>query len=143
MAVIDIEISQVNPEQREQVFYQVIADLGPPDGTIIIHWEDGTTDNADSSIFDDALMMAVLQELSQIGEVILVRFVADTMWVTFRDGQCALTAVAKESVQVLGYNLTLSLKTSNWVEKVKEEINLCTSNTVSLYSSNQQQYNCK
>ena len=51
-------------------------------------------------IFDDNFMMALLQELSQIGEVILVRFVEDTMWVTFRDGQCALAAAKKGSTQV-------------------------------------------
>jgi len=43
-------------------------------------------------VFDDNFMMVLLQELSQIGEVILVRFVEDTMWVTFRDGQCTLAA---------------------------------------------------
>jgi len=46
-------------------------------------------------------MMVLLQELSQIGEVILVRFVEDTMWVTFRDGQCALAAARKGTTQVM------------------------------------------
>lgn len=141
VAVVDIEINKVDPNIREQVFYQVIADLGPPDGTIIIHYE-GEISDEDVTIFDDTLMMAVLQELSQIGEVILVRFVADTMWVTFRDGQCALTAAAKKSVHLLGYNLTISLKTPNWIEQAKEEIRLCTSNTVPLQSNDQPEYNC-
>lgn len=142
VAVIDIEVNKVDLEKREQVFYQVIADLGPPDGTIIIHCENGVEDE-DSTVFDDTLMMAVLQELSQIGEVILVRFVADTMWVTFRDGQCALTAAAKNTVEILGFKLVISLKTPNWVEQAKEEISLCTSNTVPLYNGNQPEYNCK
>jgi phosphatidylinositol-bisphosphatase len=51
-------------------------------------------------VFDDNFMMALLQELSQIGEVILVRFVEDTMWVTFRDGQCALAAAKKGTTKV-------------------------------------------
>jgi len=51
-------------------------------------------------VFDDNFMMVLLQELSQIGEVILVRFVEDTMWVTFRDGQCALAAARKGTTQV-------------------------------------------
>lgn len=51
-------------------------------------------------MFDDNFMMVLLQELSQIGEVILVRFVEDTMWVTFRDGQCALAAAKKGTTQV-------------------------------------------
>lgn len=99
IAVVDVEIRKVDPNRRQDVFYQVIADLGPPDGTIIVHCED-VPDNDDGTVFDDNLMFALLQELSQIGEVILVRFVAETMWVTFRDGQCALTAAAKKRVTV-------------------------------------------
>lgn len=54
----------------------------------------------DGNIFDDEFMTALLQELAQIGEVILVRFVEDTMWVTFRDGQCALAATKKGIMKV-------------------------------------------
>lgn len=128
----------MDPEKREQVFYQVIGDLGPPDGTIIIHCVDAQDRD---EIYDDNLTMAILQELSQIGEVILVRFVMETMWVTFRDGQCALTAAAKKSAQILGYNFTISLKTPNWVNQVKEEISLCSNNTLPLYAT-QPEYNC-
>lgn len=104
IGVIDVEACTVNTELRQQVFYEVIADLGPPDGTIIVHY-DGTPENEETSFFDDNLMMALLQELTQIGEVVLVRFVAETMWVTFRDGQCALTAAAKKSVRVCNIKL--------------------------------------
>lgn len=39
--------------------------------------------------------------------------------------------------------LNLSLKTPNWVEQAKEEIGLCSSNTVPLYTSpSQSDYNC-
>ncbi|XP_018331196.1 synaptojanin-1 [Agrilus planipennis] len=142
IAVIDIEACQVDPERRDQIFFQVIANLGPPDGTIIIHCET-PPENADGTVFDDNLMMVLLNELSHIGEVILVRFVADTMWVTFRDGQCALSAAAKKVVRVLDYNLTISLKTPNWVKLVKQEIDLCSSNAVPLYESNYtSDYNC-
>lgn len=84
---------------NKQFIIIIIQDLGPPDGTVIVHC-DAVPDNDDGTVFDDSLMMALLQELSQIGEVVLVRFVADTMWVTFRDGQCALEAAAKNSVYV-------------------------------------------
>ncbi|KAF5300952.1 hypothetical protein FQA39_LY10922, partial [Lamprigera yunnana] len=99
VAVIDIEGCKVIPELRELVFFQVIADLGPPDGTIILQYE-GSVENEEGTIFDGYLMMSLLQEVSQIGEVVLVRFIADTMLVTFRDGQCALTAAEKKFIQV-------------------------------------------
>lgn len=46
-------------------------------------------------------------------------------------------------LQVLGYNLLLTLKTPNWVEQAKEEIGLCSTNTVPLYVPAQPEYNCK
>lgn len=98
VAVIDIDIRRVDPDKREQVFYQVIGDLGPPDATIIIQCLDAPQSE---EFIDDNLTMAILQELSQIGEVILVRFVVNTMWVTFSDGQCALTAAEKKSAHVI------------------------------------------
>ncbi|KDR22712.1 Synaptojanin-1 [Zootermopsis nevadensis] len=98
IAVIDIEIFHVDDSRRSQVFMEVVQDLGPPDATIVVQVDDGEGSGED--VFDDNFMMVLLQELSQIGEVILVRFVEDTMWVTFRDGQCALMAAKKGTTQV-------------------------------------------
>ncbi|XP_065165114.1 synaptojanin-1 [Atheta coriaria] len=141
VAVIDIEARRVDEEARDNVFYQVIRDLGPPDGTIIVHCETPAPEG-EESVFDDNLMNALLMELSQFGDAILVRFVAETMWVTFRDGQSALQAAARKSLRVLDTELILSLKTPNWVEQAKEEIGLCSSNTIPLYNLSLQEYNC-
>lgn len=43
-------------------------------------------------------------------------------------------------MQVLGYDLSLSLKTPNWVQQAKQEIDLCSNNTVALYEPD---HNCK
>ncbi|XP_052872010.1 synaptojanin-1 [Anopheles cruzii] len=147
LALIDIEVQRIDPARRTTVFGDVIRDLGPPDGTILIQANTGTGggggggvgggpyadsgDEDEGSIYDENLMAALIQELTQIGEVTLVRFVGDTMWVTFRDGQSALTAAQKRSVQVCGVALSIKLKTDNWVEQVEKEILLCTPNTVS------------
>lgn len=134
IAIIDVDVYQVNDFQRDAVFLEVIQDLGPPDATIIIHVDNvhSQPNDDDSSIFDNNFMMVLLQELSQIGEVILVRFVEDTMWVTFRDGQCALVAAKKGRTQLCGHSLTMTLKTPNWLEVTKQEILLCSNNTVPL-----------
>lgn len=70
-----------------------------------------------------------------IGEVTLVRFVGETMWVTFRDGQSALTAVQKKSICIRGIEFYFKLKTENWLAQVEREIALCTTNTVQLCTS--------
>nr|CAD7201064.1 unnamed protein product [Timema douglasi] len=130
IAIIDIDIFQVDDARRSQAFIDVVQDLGPPDATIVVH---ALTENTSEEIFDDNFIMTLLQELSQIGEVILVRFVEDTMWVTFRDGQCALVAAKKGFTQICGHELKLSLKTPDWCAQSEKEIELCSNNTVPLY----------
>lgn len=132
IAIVDINVFQVDESQRSAVFKEVIQDLGPPDATIIVHNDSSQSNEDDLTVFDNSFMMALLQELSQIGEVILVRFVEDTMWVTFRDGQCALVAVKKGKTQICGQSLTMTLKTPNWQEVYRKEILLCSNNTVPL-----------
>ncbi|CAG9759926.1 unnamed protein product [Ceutorhynchus assimilis] len=144
IAIVDIECRILDTAKRQEVFYEVIKDMGPPDSTIIVHCEDAS-DQEDGSIFDDNMVMILLEEFAQFGETILVRFVADTMWITFREGQSALEAMKKTNgyIRIQDYDLTLCLKTPDWVERTKDEIGLCSSNTVALYSSpNQSNYNC-
>jgi hypothetical protein len=140
IAIIDITARKIDETKRQSMFYEVIADMGPPDGTLIVHY-DGDSQNDD--IFDDQLVTALLEDFTQFGEAILVRFIADTMWVTFRDGQSVLKIMNKTNGRIQEHNLTLSLKTPNWVEQAKEEVGLCSSNTVPLYTSpTQSDYNC-
>lgn len=110
-------------------------DQNSPDDEI----EDG------SSIYDEDLMATLIQEFTQIGEVTLVRYVGETMWVTFRDGQSALAAVKRHSACVCGVMLHFKLKTEDWITQVEQEIELCTTNTVQLcnnYNASVIDYNC-
>ncbi|KAK1136356.1 hypothetical protein K0M31_000917 [Melipona bicolor] len=134
IAFVDVDIHCVESEKREQVFKEVIQDLGPPDGTIVVKAVEESDDM--DSVFDENFMMALLQDFSHIGEVILVRFVGETIWVTFRDGQCALSAARKGMTQVCGQTLKLSLKSPNWVQLIEKEIELCSNTTVAQFVSN-------
>lgn len=97
-----------------------------------------SNDNDDEdapSIYDEDITTTIIQELGLIGEVTLVRFVGETMWVTFRDGQSALIAVQKKSICIRGIEFQFNLKTENWLAQVEREIALCTTNTVQLCTS--------
>ncbi|XP_044740871.1 synaptojanin-1 [Chrysoperla carnea] len=124
-AVIDIDINVIDAEQRLQVYYQVLQYLGPPDGTICIKCPDVEE-------YDASFVNNILTELSNIGQVIMVRFDGDTMWATFYDPQCCLSAVKRQIIQVNGYDLHISLRSPNWVQEAEKEIALCTNNTVSM-----------
>lgn len=132
VAILDIEYSLIDTDKRSNVFYEVIKDLGPPDATIVIQNVEQHNDDEDS-IYDENVTAALVQELAEIGEVTLIRFVGETMWVTFKHGQAALAAVKhKENLQVCGINLSIKLKTDDWVKHVEKEIDLCTTNCVQL-----------
>lgn len=130
IAILDIEIAKIDTERRQMVFHDVIKDLGPPDATIVVTYGIDSADDDEDEVNYDNLTEPLLQELSQIGEVTIVRFVGETMWITFRDGQSALTVAKKRCVQICGVTLHLKLKTENWLSQVEKEIELCTMNTV-------------
>lgn len=133
VAILDVEYSLIDVDKRSRVFNQVIQDLGPPDATVVIQAVDAHNDDDEDSIYDENVTAALVQELAEIGEVTLVRFVGETMWVTFKDGQAALACVKhKGNLQVCGINLSIRLKTEDWVKRVEKEMSLCTTNCVQL-----------
>ncbi|XP_058798856.1 synaptojanin-1 isoform X2 [Phymastichus coffea] len=120
VAIVDIEIQCTDQLQRCHVFRQVIQNLGPPDGTVIIQLDENKHDV--ENIIETDFMNSLVQNLSEIGEILLVRFVNDTIWVTFRDGQSALAAVQKGTIAFYGNILHLTLKSPDWVPFVEKEI---------------------
>lgn len=133
VAILDIEYSLIDADKRARVFQEVIQDLGPPDATVVIQAVEQHNEEEEDGIYDENVTAALVQELSEIGEVTLVRFVGETMWVTFKDGQAALSAVKhKGNIEVCGIKLSIKLKTNDWVQQVEKEILLCTTNCVQL-----------
>lgn len=84
VAILDIEFSAIDVDRRADVFNDVIQSLGPPDATVVIHAVDQQYDEDEDSIYDENVTAALVQELAEVGEVTLVRFVGETMWVTFK-----------------------------------------------------------
>eukprot|EP00063_Salmo_salar_P010452 XP_013985287.1 PREDICTED: synaptojanin-1-like [Salmo salar] len=69
MAVIDIDVLEVDPDARHQVYKEVIALQGPPDGTILV----SLCSSGPDDYFDDALIDELLDKFAVFGEVILIR----------------------------------------------------------------------
>lgn len=134
VAILDIEVANIDVDKRTQVFNEVIMSLGPPDATVVIHAvNQPSNDEDEDSIYDENVTAALVQKLAEIGEVTLVRFVGETMWVTFKDGQAALTAVnRKGNLEVSGIKLNIRLKTEDWLKQVEREIAICTANCAPL-----------
>ncbi|XP_028732960.1 synaptojanin-1 isoform X7 [Peromyscus leucopus] len=121
VALIDIDIFEVEAEERQNIYKEVIAVQGPPDGTVLVSIKSSAQGNA---YFDDALIDELLQQFAHFGEVILIRFVEDKMWVTFLEGSSALNVLSLNGKEFLNRTITITLKSPDWIKNLEEEMSL-------------------
>ncbi|XP_031728441.1 synaptojanin-1 isoform X1 [Anarrhichthys ocellatus] len=120
VSIMDVDILEVDPDARHQVYKEVIALQGPPDGTILV----SLCSSGPDDYFDDALIDELLDKFAQFGEVILIRFVEEKMWVTFLEGYSALAALSLSASTVLGKLIDIRLKSSGWIKSLEEEMSV-------------------
>ncbi|XP_036098468.1 synaptojanin-1 isoform X2 [Molossus molossus] len=121
VALIDIDVFEVEAEERQNIYKEVIALQGPPDGTVLVSVQSSGSEN---SFFDDTLIDELLQQFTSFGEVILIRFVEDKMWVTFLEGSSALSVLSLNGKELLGRTITITLKSPDWINTLEEEMSL-------------------
>ncbi|XP_078088949.1 synaptojanin-1 isoform X5 [Mustelus asterias] len=121
VATVDIDIFDVDPEARQRIYKEVIALQGPPDGTVVVSL---TSSSPNQEHFDDNLIDQLLQKFAAYGDVILIRFVEDKMWVTFLEGSSALAVQRLNGTEVLGRTLDIRLKNPDWSSRLEEEMSL-------------------
>ncbi|XP_072231421.1 synaptojanin-1 isoform X1 [Leuresthes tenuis] len=120
VAIIDVDILEVDPEARHQVYKDVIARQGPPDGTILV----SLCSSGPDDYFSDELIDELLDKFTHFGEVILIRFVEEKMWVTFLEGYSALAALSLSASTVLGKMIDIRLKSPGWIKSLEEEMSV-------------------
>ncbi|CAB1458037.1 unnamed protein product [Pleuronectes platessa] len=120
VAIMDVDILEVDPDARHQVYKDVIAQQGPPDGTILV----SLCTSGPDDYFDDALIDELLDKFAQFGEVILIRFVEEKMWLTFLEGYSALAALSLCASTVLGKVIDIRLKSPGWIKSLEEEMSV-------------------
>ncbi|CAN2387611.1 positive regulation of endosome organization [Pristimantis euphronides] len=121
VALVDIDIFETEAEERQKIYKEVIATQGPPDGTVMVSIQ---STSPKENYFDDNLIDELLQQFAGYGEVILIRFVEDKMWVTFLEGSSALAALGLNGVEILGKMMNIQLKNPDWIAQVEEEMSL-------------------
>ncbi|XP_024118293.1 synaptojanin-1 isoform X3 [Oryzias melastigma] len=120
VAVIDVDILEVDPESRHQVYKDVIGKQGPPDGTILV----SLCSSGPDDYFSDDLIDELLDKFSSFGDVILIRFVEEKMWVTFLEGYSALAALSLSASTVLGKVVDIRLRSPGWIKSLEEEMSV-------------------
>lgn len=132
MAILDIEVIEADPEARTSIFKKVIKEAGPQDATVVI------ASHGHSLYTEDDFKTTLLDNLSQYGEVVIVRQVEDSIFVVFRDSYSALLlAQSGSTVLANGETLEVSFRTADYEAKVWDAVRLCGNNTIPLckYSS--------
>uniref|UniRef100_A0A3B3VTC8 Synaptojanin-1 n=1 Tax=Poecilia latipinna TaxID=48699 RepID=A0A3B3VTC8_9TELE len=120
VAIIDVDILEVDPEERHQVYKDVIALQGPPDGTILV----SLCSSGPDDYFSDELIDELLDKFANFGEVILIRFVEEKMWVTFLEGYSALAALSLSGSTVLDKVIDIRLRSPGWIKSLEEEMSV-------------------
>ncbi|KAM6907303.1 synaptojanin-1 [Xenentodon cancila] len=120
VSVIDVDILEVDPEARHQVYKDIIALQGPPDGTILV----SLCSSGPDDYFSDELIDELLDKFANFGEVILIRFVEEKMWVTFLEGYSALAALSLSASTVLGKVIDIRLRSPGWIKSLEEEMSV-------------------
>ncbi|CAI9731580.1 synaptojanin-1-like isoform X1 [Octopus vulgaris] len=126
IALFDIDYQKVDEEKKNTVIKDVIATHGPPDGTIIISSE--TID-----MFAETLVDQIISLFSECGEILLVRFVKNTLWLVYKDGKSCLKALDYDRKMMEGHILKAKLKNPNWNTTLWREIEMCYANAEALY----------
>ncbi|XP_036921170.1 synaptojanin-1 [Sturnira hondurensis] len=121
VALLDVDIFEVDAEERQSVYKDVVAAQGPPDGTVLVSVSSCAPE---LGFFDDALIDELLQQFTNFGEVILIRFVEDKMWVTFLEGSSALNVLSLNGKELLGRTVSITLKSPDWIKTLEEEMSL-------------------
>uniref|UniRef100_A0A3Q2PRG9 Synaptojanin-1 n=1 Tax=Fundulus heteroclitus TaxID=8078 RepID=A0A3Q2PRG9_FUNHE len=120
VAIIDVDILEVDPEERHQVYKEVIAQQGPPDGTVLV----SLCSSGPDDYFSDELIDELLDKFANFGEVILIRFVEEKMWVTFLEGYSALAALSLSGSTVLEKLIDIRLRSPGWIKSLEDEMSV-------------------
>ncbi|KAL3841607.1 hypothetical protein ACJMK2_019724 [Sinanodonta woodiana] len=129
LSLFDIEVLQVKEAVRETVFQDVLSAQGPQDGTVVISLSGGRE-------FDDDVVDEIVGTFSDVGSIILVRFIEADMWLIYKSGKLAMKALHYNQSQLSdGTVISVRLKTELWKDEIEKELKLCSLNTAALFNN--------
>ncbi len=128
LCIIDVEVLKVVESKREGFFEEAMSAVGPPDGSVLVQFENmGSFDV--QNVIDDHFMASLAEELQEFGKIRFTKYINDMIWVAFMDHSKALEAEKAGRIEVCGHALTIRLKQPNWRELLEKELTLCSNET--------------
>ncbi|XP_072499890.1 synaptojanin-2 isoform X2 [Notamacropus eugenii] len=120
LAVVEVEVQEVDVDARERVFQEVSSFQGPLDATVVVNLQSPTLEEKNE--FPEDLRAELMQTLGNYGTIILVRINQGQMLVTFADSRSALNVLDVDGMKVKGRAVKIRPKTKDWLKGLQEEI---------------------
>ncbi|XP_061480202.1 synaptojanin-2 isoform X2 [Rhineura floridana] len=120
LAIVEVEIQEVEAAARENVFQEVSSFQGPLDATVVVTLQTPSPEERDE--FPEDLRTELMQIFETYGIVVLVRINGGQMLVTFAESRSALHVLDVDGVKIKGKTVKIWPKTKDWLKGLQEEI---------------------
>ncbi|XP_032017186.1 synaptojanin-2 isoform X3 [Hylobates moloch] len=120
LAIVEVEVQEVDVGARERVFQEVSSFQGPLDATVVVNLQSPTLEEKNE--FPEDLRTELMQTLGNYGTIVLVRINQGQMLVTFADSHSALSVLDVDGMKVKGRAVKIRPKTKDWLKGLREEI---------------------
>ncbi|XP_068253563.1 synaptojanin-2 [Nyctibius grandis] len=120
LAIVEVEVQEVNEAARESVFQEVSSFQGPLDATVVVNLLSPTPEEKND--FPEDLRTELMHIFEDYGTIVLVRISGGQMLVTFADSKSALRVMDIDGVKVRGRTVKIRPKTKDWLKGLQEEI---------------------
>ncbi|XP_015713787.1 synaptojanin-2 isoform X1 [Coturnix japonica] len=120
LAIVEVEVQEVNEGARENVFREVSSFQGPLDATVVVNLLSPAPEEKND--FPEDLRTELMQMFEDYGTVVLVRISGGQMLVTFADSKSALRVMNIDGIKVRGRTVKIRPKTKDWLKGLQEEI---------------------
>ncbi|XP_039108014.1 synaptojanin-2 isoform X2 [Hyaena hyaena] len=120
LAIVEVEVQEVDVGAREKVFQEVSSIQGPLDATVIVNLQSPTLEEKNE--FPEDVRTELMQTLGNYGTIVLVRINQGQMLVTFADSHSALSVLDVDGMKVKGRAVKIRPKTKDWLKGWQEEI---------------------
>ncbi|XP_054426136.1 synaptojanin-2 isoform X1 [Pteronotus mesoamericanus] len=120
LAIVEVEVQEVDVGAREKVFQEVSSFQGPLDATVVVNLQSPTLEEQNE--FPEDVRTELMQTLGNYGTIVLVRINQGQMLVTFADSHSALSVLDVDGMKVKGRAVKIRPKTKDWLKGLQEEI---------------------
>ncbi|XP_004628563.1 synaptojanin-2 isoform X2 [Octodon degus] len=120
LAIVEVEVQEVDVGARERVFQEVSSFQGPLDATVVVNLQSPTLEERNE--FPEDLRTELMQTLGNYGTIVLVRINQGQMLVTFADSHSALSVLDVDGMKVKGRAVKIRPKTKDWLKGLREEL---------------------